>query len=272
MSVKLIPLEDRSEKLLCFDDTGLLSVDESLTRRTIVAPNPERYFQQPKLEGQELEKRLSRFVKHLDPECFNVESTNSFAVSAAMLREQLERDKCFCNLLQGPCLPLLIPRLWDDQLASILYSLSKTIAGITGLNMNGFRRDQIMCDEIAPVGRTDELIDMLLHEQVFGLFFPSALQGLSVAASREVVEFLPEGFFLGGIDVFVAAAMYPDIMFREQIMPSVKMAGLEYVHQKRYLDICASSYRDTFTRILLSCSHRTDLAFPHSGSGLLYIG
>ena len=134
------------------------------------------------------------------------------------------------NILNGVWLPICLPKL---ELEDIREATGFYIQAVIQAYKNAFPnrkfrnrldRDADVC--LWPETGQEELIKLMRQGPVIGLYFPSALQGFSVHAQIEQMEDLPQGFYLSGLDTFIAMAMYIETMARDYHTPNMNLSGL----------------------------------------------
>lgn len=138
------------------------------------------------------------------------------------------------NILNGVCLPVVLPKLVTDDLGA---ELELYLAGVNNSYAKTFgdrkfynHRKGTLANEVSIVNgsRHDQLISRMKKGPVIGLHFPNPLQGFSINAQREQMSTLPEGFILSGMDTPIAMVMYPGVLARDYNTPGLDLPALQW--------------------------------------------
>ena len=137
------------------------------------------------------------------------------------------------NILIGPWLPIVLPRLTtsdpgtvlEQYLAAVGKSYTSAFSGRRFVNhrKGGLTKEVSVSRWEGDDGEIDfsydQLLERNLQESIVAIYFPSALQGFSSRAGCEQMKDLPEGFVSPGFGTAIAMAMYPDILARDYNTP-----------------------------------------------------
>lgn len=195
----------------------------------VVDANRDYYLTQPEVDYA---ARLARLQKFYGKDMKFV-SAAEFQVRCQAIIERVKSDPQVANLVKGPYFPFVMPQLAGDlgQLLddTIVPALERSYkAQFPKRYFNNYRHGEPSGQvTVVPGTRQGYLIKALAEWSVCGVYFP-ALQGFSVAASREMISRLSEDFILSGLEVPVVAAMYPEIVGRDYNTPGLDMASLHW--------------------------------------------
>jgi hypothetical protein len=120
---------------------------------------------------------------------------------------------------------------------------------------------------VAKNSRQEKLVEKMKDGPVIGFYFPDALQGLSVEASREQMEQLPKEFILSGLDAIIAMIMYPDILARDYNTPGMDLSALQW--QSAGYSLSFVSYGD---RLSFGLYGDLSNALDDYSGGLFFLG
>lgn len=156
------------------------------------------------------------------------------AWNAFKIRASLMNNSALSNVLNGPCLPVLLPCMEIGDYGLVLDSIY--LRAVTQVCLDARRCPRLrhgMAGRLAkritqlPETRHTRLVSLMRHNSVVGLYFPLAFHGFAVAAARQCIQQLPSNFLLsGGLDTAMAMVMHPEVMFSRQglsfTMPAVQ--------------------------------------------------
>ncbi|MFH1535763.1 MAG: hypothetical protein ABIC96_01680 [Patescibacteria group bacterium] len=221
-------------------------------------------------------------------------SHKKFYEKTERLLTQIQDDPQIANILNGVWLPVAIPPLENDDIGTVLIdyltALGKSYSEIFPDHKFevrlGFEEDrEKLANEvsIAAGSRYEQLIERMKQGIVYGILFPSALQGYSITACREQMASLREGFILSGLDSAIAEIVYPDNLASELIdcNPNLNLAALSWRRESNSLCFKRpESYRSdsvTFKQppgkeFIFSFVSGLDRGHSDHTSGLLFIG
>lgn len=204
---------------------------------------------------------------------FPLFNPSAFAVRVGQLNEKLEADDRISGLLNGACLPVVIPRIEVSDYGQSADELI-TKAGeaycleFPGRTFRNLRQGDLTGEvTITPQSRHEQLIERIALSPVVGILFPCALLGYSVRDQREQMSGLPKGFLLSGvIDMAVAWLMYVGILGRSHKTPFRHCSANSYA-ERHSLGFMVDDDRADFG--MVQELSRGDGAYS---GGLLYIG
>lgn len=149
------------------------------------------------------------------------------------LRSELRADERLAPILNGSYFPICLPRCEIGDYGSLVDEVF--LPGVKRAyeatfpkrcfkdSMTGKLPGQLT---IASESGQEVLIKKMARGPVVGILFPVALQGYSVAAAREQMATLPNGFVLSGVlDTCVAMVSYPDFLARDDHTPTLVCPG-----------------------------------------------
>lgn len=204
----------------------------------------------PKLESEsDLAQRLAYFQL-----AFETAPELDFFAEFQKLKAAVAADKRIANLLNGVCLPIILPRVeghgfdYDrdfpkiflaaaERTHDVLYSGVPFGHGYVGYNGRADERIKVVDNSHR------HLLVRMFRGDFVALYFPAALHGFSTYAQREQMADpnLPATLHLsGGVDVMTAVAMYPDILGCDYDYPVIiDMAALQCEN-----DRCSLSFKN----------------------------
>lgn len=182
---------------------------------------------QPRLSNGDYAAVLIRLMENLPGLTFA--SAEEFMAQSLALLEALRGDTRTNNLLRGVYLPVTLPQIMvadygttleDVFLAAVGRSYQAQFPARKFINhQKGTLAHQVTC---VPESRQDRLLACLAAVPVTGIYFPTALQGFSIPAAREMVQMLPEGFILtGSLETAVVLTAYPGTLARDWNTPGL---------------------------------------------------
>lgn len=225
--------------------------------------------------------RFSRGFKStgLDPGM----SWKDFSRIAGELIMRLKADNQLKELLNGPFLPIIIPKSKLTDIGAMTEKLVKVARKSYKKNFSkllsrrrftNYRKNTLK-EHVTVIkeSRYSELLERIKEKSIVAIYFPTVLQGYSVDAQREQMSSLPEVLILSGpLDIAMAFAMYPDILGRDVDTPvydcsAVNWAAPNFSGNSLRFDVDA---RDGIAYF----DHKEDLmaADGSSSGGLLYMG
>lgn len=236
VSVKCAPVQivDKNGRIIPF--RGLF--------KPVCDANQDYYLKQPEIDYAD---RLARFAKYLGEPSI---SAADFKVRIERLLRKIEtkNDGLLRNLTRGVWLPLVFSplaknfldygqpmdkvflpaaaRAYEEQFCparKLRYYQKRDLKGNIKI-IRGTRHAQL-------VNRMKKA--KISKDMVVGIYFPNAMQGFSIIASREQMKYLPEGLLLaGGFDTVSAMVMYPEVLLRDHHTPTLFMAALSWQSNK----------------------------------------
>lgn len=236
----------------------------------VVQPNRAYAFGQPSIDYQ---VRYEQFAKFL-PMGIELPMLTDFATESRQLIEWVEAEPSLAMLLNGPYLPLAVPKVQVADYGCYFESLFLGAAQLACQVHEGNRKFlQAMQGNlglnvrIEPNSRHELLVRRMAHSPLVALFFPLALQGFSASASRALAGKLPPNVLLsGGIDTALAFVGYPDVLAASAPKPDIATPGIQWRTDTRTL---VFQWWDTYTSF--NDLQYTTEARPHATSGLLVL-
>lgn len=214
---------------------------------------------------------------------------DEFAVRATAIIQRLRSNPKLANVLNGCHLPLLLPQLparyygnWKDRLlgrANDYGTLLKdrflpAVERAYQAKLPNWRLDNPMEEQLSrqisvvAESRHGRLIEQMLAGSVVALYFPVALESLSVDACRQLIKDLPEEFLLsGGVDTAMALATHPDLLGIDRRTPELLMAGVQWNPIPTQI-LGVSNWSDALSLTNFVTAHREGGAYS---AGLLVI-
>lgn len=162
-----------------------------------------------------------------------------FESKIAKIMARLATDPLTSNLiLNGVALPTIVPQteitpqhdygtvLEEIYVAALERAYMAEYPDRTFTN----HRKGTLAGQVKVVAKSHQaLIDAIYTGPAVGLYFPNALQGLSIPADREIMNHLPSDFLLcGAIDTMAAASGYPDVLARDYQTPGLDCAAVQW--------------------------------------------
>ena len=188
---------------------------------------------QPSLDETSIANRILRLHKYMS---VNTGITpRQLKERAEHLIEIIRKDSRIANITQGVCLPIILPKLVEDDLGA---EMERYLDGLTiDLGFCNYCEEDLTGKiRIAEESRYGKIIEQMKKGPVVAIYFPNPLQGFSIKASRKQMRRLPGGFILSGLDVLIAAMMYPDVLARDKRTPILNLAALQWnLNQESFL-------------------------------------
>ncbi|MBI5022778.1 MAG: hypothetical protein HZC05_01260 [Candidatus Magasanikbacteria bacterium] len=242
-------------------------------KRSVVDANRDFHLKQPKLDyGRLIALATERLQQG------PIMSGAEFEARATAILTQVKADKKLANLLKSVHLPIVLPQMMVNDYGKVLDDVFLAAveraytAAFPGRPFNNYRKGDLAGNDLAgkvtivPDTRHEQLIAKMAAGTVVGIYFPTALQGFSVPATREQMASLPDNVILsGGLDIATAMTMYPEVLARDWHTPGLDMAALQWSSADYSLFFRATDSD-------LNFSHRDlDVDGTYSG-GLLLLG
>jgi hypothetical protein len=212
-----------------------------------------RYFicEQPIIEYEKIHTRL---VKHLKID--NPITVSEFTNRAEDIIKKLNHDPQCKNILNGVCVPFMLPKdtaldlgdhLESKYLNAVKESFEESYPNRTFVNHHKGSLSEKF--SIAKGSRHDQLVNEMSQQQVVGYYFP-CLTECSVPAAIELIKKLPSKFILaGGYDTAAALIGTPDLLLRSNGYPPLLwLAGLKAESDGVGYHFEAYGYNLTFNR------------------------
>ena len=190
-----------------FDHHGRRVPPQGL-KSPVVDANRDFRLRQPKLDYDQL---IARAVELLQQG--PIMSGAEFAARAKAIIGQVKANQKLANLLKGVYLPIVLPQMLVADYGQTLDEVFLTamekayIAAFPKRSFNNHLQNNLAGKvTVAPNTRHEQVLAKMGAGSVVGVYFPTALQGFSIPASREQMASLPENVILsGGLDI--ASAM-----------------------------------------------------------------
>jgi hypothetical protein len=226
--------------------------------------DPDRSFSfiQPNLATvEDYAKRFAR-LRHLWTSI--AITPEEFSKKANELREDLRGQKQISNLLNGVCLPIVLPPLprgTDYGLALEWYVAAVGLSYMDIFPERQFTNHRAgdLAQKVTIVHPSHErLINRLQDgETIVALHFLNPLHGFSVLAAREQMSDLPDSLYLaGGLDTAIGGIIYPDILFCDYHTPGLDCAAVQWQESDYSLYFEAYDAHAYFAlRTNLGCAH-----------------
>lgn len=234
----------------------------------VVDANRNFRLSQPKLDYGQLIARATELLQQ-GP----IMSAADFETRALAIMGHVKTNPQLANLLKGVHLPIVLPQMAVPDYGKVLEEIFLTAvkkaytAVFPDRLFNNYRKNDLAGKvTIVPDTRHEQLIAQMSQGAVVGIYFPTALQGYSITASREQMVFLSENIILsGGLDMAMSMVMYPEVLARDFHTPGLDMAALQWSSADCSLYFEASGSDLYF-------SHRSLGADGNSSGGLLLLG
>ncbi len=251
-----------------FDKTGRRIKPKDL-KASICDPNKNYYVKQPAVI--DYSDRLYRgFEKTGLLSCM---SAADFTDEAIALINEVNNDKQYKDLLNGPYLPIIIPKSKLTDLGAMTEELVGAAEKaykkqFPNRPFTNYRKNDLKGKvSIIPGSRYEQLLNKIKDESVVGIYFPTALQGYSVDAQREQMSTMPERFILSGpLDTAMAFTMYSDVLGRDGSTPVYDCSAVQWQSSESSLNFSADDDYACF-----GYRARLSPAFVRSSGGLLFV-
>ena len=188
-----------------------------------------RYFrcEQPDLDLDIIYDRICKAIGGADQI-----TCDQFKARVEDLLNKLKEDEKVCNICTGVYMPFFLPK---QDISDMGEALDETyIPGIASSFADKFPDYSFVNHHtdplkgtltVDPTSRHQAVIDKTKNDVVVGLYFP-AMDGYSIAAAREQIQYLPDAFSLaGGIDTCAALIAAPDLLLRLEGYPPLLWFG-----------------------------------------------
>jgi hypothetical protein len=186
------------------------------------------------------------------------------------------------NILKGVWLPLSLPKLGTgaETGEDLGEALDCYLRAINASCLRKFKGEiSFLRHRVAPLSgkvsifpgtRQERIIEKMRENCVVGILFPTALQGFSVDAQRKQIASLPEGFSLAGVEMAIAAVMYPDVLFRDTRTSGLDLSALHMIGHKTSWAIKRYEIGSGHQSIGLDSNAETHTAYPDFSGGLFF--
>lgn len=231
-----------------------------------------RYFklQQPAMDYAAIHERVSTLLGHE-----GLPGVDEFARRVADIQARLRDDPATHELLQGVCIPILLPRSGHCDIGHALDE--RYLPAVESAFNNSFPEYSFTNHhktglggklQVAPGSRHDVLLDRLNNDAIVGCYFPCLTEYAPSAAQAQMAA-LPAQFLLaGGVDTCAALISAPELLLnRDYYPPLLWLAGLDAEKAEVGYHFEAYGYNMTFNRRL----HFSQPA-EYWASGLVVLG
>lgn len=244
------------EKASLNTDTALFDAHGRLIPRNLkngVFAKSRRYFSitQPEVDYGKIYARLTKYLNIGDSV-----SKEEFETRAEKILDKLRSDANASNILNGVCVPFMLPveavadigTLLDSKYIPAVQSAFSEVfsdKNFTNHNKGGLAGKLA----IALGSRHEKLLKAQQNQVLVGYYFPCVTE-YSVPAAIEQMAQLPEQFLLaGGVDTAAAMVAAPDLLLRKDGYPPVLwMAALDAEKTGAGYHFEAYGYHLTFNR------------------------
>jgi MoaA/NifB/PqqE/SkfB family radical SAM enzyme len=223
--------------------------------QTGVHATSRQYFKlrQPEIDLEAIHQRVSTLLG-----TDSLPSKDEFAQRISNIRTKLEADETTNNLLNGVCIPFLLPQacpgdigknLDERYLPAVEKSFKDSFPEYTFTNHHKAGLAGKL--SVAPASRHQELIECLGKGAIVGCYFP-CLTEYSLPAARAQMATLPPHFLLaGGVDTCAALIAAPELLLnRNAYPPLLWLAALDSEKDEAGYHFEAYGYNMTFNRRL----------------------
>ncbi|MFA6588406.1 MAG: hypothetical protein WCT08_05050 [Patescibacteria group bacterium] len=189
------------------------------------------YLQQPLIiYGDRLDRLIQAF-----PSGTTFCSVEEFRREVALLYRLIEADLRFKNVFQGVWLPLVLPKVGNDDYGVLMEMVFLSTAErslrkeFPQRSFENHLKGDLVDEVVIRHPSHERLVAKMQLGPVPGIFLPISLQGFSVDAAREFANSLPEIVHLaGGYDVATAITAYPDVLARDVYTPGNDMSAIQW--------------------------------------------
>jgi hypothetical protein len=234
-----------------------------------VNPASTRYgLTQPAIDEFVIARRISAHLKlDVDP--------TQLANRAATVLDELQGEEAASAIANGVYVPFVLPALSAGDIGADLEARFLPAVGAAWKERypryefrNELKGGLAGRISVAAASRYERLLDALARGPVFGIYFPLALSGYSIAAALEQMPPLPEGFVLsGGYDVCAALVAAPELLMKEDgYPPQLDLAALDGGARGYGYHFAPYGYNLTFNG-----RYHNGLASDYCTSGLTWI-
>jgi hypothetical protein len=156
-----------------------------------------------------------------------VEAEN-FIQEIQNLKQRISSKPGIANILKGPHFPVLVPRFGIKNIGEIAKNLLEILERKYSIHSRKFYNrcgQDLDAMDIFRESRHELIINKIKSKNTALIYFPNALSGISLKESRKVINLLPEGFVLSGIEVIVASIIYEELL-NGRNLPSLVLEGI----------------------------------------------
>jgi hypothetical protein len=169
----------------------------------VYSKTDRRYFclEQPKLD---LPAIFQRFVKFFGTDLFVDLDYNEFARQVEQLKSEVQADPSLSNLLQGVCVPFVLPKLSffkDAPLEHMVIAAGRSFEDSYPKFEFRFLAENDLDSklELRQDSRWESIRKIWIERSVVGLYFPTALSGFAIPDHTVVLSRLAKNLILSGI-------------------------------------------------------------------------
>jgi len=212
----------------------------------VVDANYDYCLRQPKTDHKD------RFIRMAEAfHCGSEISLADFIGRTDKVIGRIKSDAQLSSLLNGTFFRILLPRMEIKDhgktmeevfLPAVEAAYKKQFSGRNFVN---YRKNELAGQVSIIAGtRYDKLVSAMAQGAVPAVYFPTALQGFSIPADREIIATLPEDIILsGGYDIAAAMVGYADVLARDSKTPVLDMAAWQWQSSDYSLNLGAGDYK-----------------------------
>jgi len=266
---KTVTVEDAIRAL--FDKNGR-RIPEGL-QAPVRDANRSFGLRQPDFSWANLHNRIALLHNSLGRRHNTGIKAEELKAEAERLLAIIKEDIQIANIANGVCLPVILPKLFMDDLGAelelYLDGVKNSYTKIFGNRIFYNYCKGILMNKIGIIkeSRHDQLISRMKEGPVIGLHFPNSLQGFSAYADHEQMLMLPEGFILSGMDTVIAIIMYPDILVCDCNVPMLNISALQW----RYPFSSLLQFKTVDHKLIFNNFPYLPISDGYSSAGLLFI-
>lgn len=207
-------------------DGNIIELESSVTD-----PDPEYTIEKIDINKIDYKERLSRLEESLGTKVGI--TPEEFKSKTQELINKMESRKDLKNLLNGPCFPIVIPKIEKGDLGTLIEKYLKGVEKsykkqFPGRKFNNHKKGKLSKQVNIINERYKQFFDKLKQGPTVLLFFPTTMQGYSVDASREQVDCLPEELNLSSIENIFANIVYPDVLVKDRKTTRQNLSSLHW--------------------------------------------
>ncbi len=259
---------------IAFDKHGRL-IRPNGTTHNVCDANKDFYVQQPQINFAE---RLELLRKHLHGKLVVHISSSEYEDRAKKILQRIEGDEQMNGVLNGPYTISVLPRLSKKMIANygllleeiFLPAVAKAYTSIFAPKPFKNYRAGTLAGQVNIVegSRHETLLQKALSGDVVFLHALQPLQGYSILAQREIMQFLPDDVLLGGaIDTSCSLIQFTPELVRDAKTPAYDCSALQWQSADYSLYFYAVG-------VELGCDGQSNLgdASDYYSGGLLFVG
>jgi hypothetical protein len=211
--------------------------------------------------------------------CYSMISVDDYIGRVRKIIERVRNDEQLSQLLLGTNFLVLLPKIditdYGRTLAEVFIPKLKQAYGLafSNGNFNIYEPVEELIGEISLIdgSRYDKLVEAMAKGPVAAIYFPTAFQGFSPLAAREMIQTLPGDVILsGGYDISAAIIGCPMHLARGNKMPVLQMSAFKWQSPESLLEFKPSIDELTFNDSKLN--YQLSLVDVAYSSGVTIIG